>query len=63
MQVPTGMLAQKDHFFIYSKRWVVEHSVAWASTNRRLAKEYERKTTYANAWLYVANIRRLARLT
>ncbi len=62
-QVPTGILARKGPFFIHTKRWVVERSIAWASTNRRLAKDYERKTTHANAWLYVANIRRLARLT
>ena len=62
-QVPTGVLAQKGRFFLHVKRWVVERSIAWAGTNRRLAKDYERKTTHANAWLYVANIRRLARLT
>ena len=63
VQVPTGVLAQKGRFFIHAKRWVVERSIAWAGNNRRLAKDYERKTTHANAWLYVANIRRLARLT
>ncbi|MGI4734821.1 MAG: transposase [Janthinobacterium lividum] len=63
VQVPTGVLVQKGRFFIHAKRWVVERSIAWAGNNRRLAKDYERKTTYANAWLYVANIRRLARLT
>ena len=63
VQVPMGVLAQKGRFFIHAKRWVVERSIAWAGNNRRLAKDYERKTTHANAWLYVANIRRLARLT
>lgn len=62
-QVPTGVLAQKGHFFIHAKRWVVARRIAWAGNNRRLAKDYERKTTHANAWLYVANSRRLARLT
>jgi transposase len=62
-QVPTGVLAHKGRFFIHAKRWVVERSIAWAGNNRRLAKDYERKTTHANAWLYLANIRRLARLT
>ena len=63
VQVPTGVLVQKGRFFIHAKRWVVERSIAWAGNNRRLAKDYERKTAHANAWLYVANIRRLARLT
>jgi transposase len=62
-QVPTGVVADKGRFFIHAKRWVVERSIAWAGTNRRLAKDYERNTTHANAWLYLANIRRLARLT
>ena len=62
-QVPTAVMAQRGRFFIHAKRWVVERSIAWAGNNRRLAKDYERKTTHANAWLYVANIRRLARLT
>ena len=62
-QLPTGVLAQKGRFFTHAKRWVVERSIAWAGNNRRLAKGYERKTTHANAWLYMASIRRLARLT
>ena len=62
-QVPTGVLAQKGRFFIHAKRWVVERSIAWAGNNRRLAKDYERKTQHANALLYLTNIRRLARLT
>ena len=32
-------------------------------TSRRSVKDYERKTTHANAWLYLVNIRRFARLT
>ena len=62
-QVPTAVLAQKGRFVLHAKRWIVERSIAWAGNNRRLAKDYERKTTHANTWLYVANIRRLARLT
>jgi hypothetical protein len=62
-QVFTGVLAQKGRFFLHAKRWVVERSITWAGTNRGRAKDYERKTTHANAWLYVATIRPLARLT
>lgn len=62
-QVPSGVVADKGRFFIHAKRWVVERSIAWASANRRLAKDDERKTTQATAGLYLANIRRLARLT
>ena len=62
-QVPRGVVADKGRFFIHAQRWVVERSIAWAGTNRRLAKDYERKTQHANAWLYLANIRRLTKLT
>lgn len=62
-RVPMGVVADKGRFFIHAKRWVVERSIAWAGTNRRLAKDYERKTQHANAWLYLANIRRLTKLT
>jgi len=58
-----GVLVQKGRFFIDAKRWVVERSIAWAGSNRHLAKAYERKITHANAGLYLAAIRRLARLT
>lgn len=54
------VVADKGRCFIHAKRWVVERSIAWAGTNRRLAKDYERNTTHANAWRYLANIRRLA---
>ena len=60
---PPGVLAQKGRFFIHTKRWVVERRIAGAGNNRRLAKDDERTTAHANAWLYVPNIRRLARLT
>lgn len=62
-QVPTAVLVQKGRFVRHAKRWVVERSIARAGNNRRLAKDYDRKTTHANTWLYVATIRRLARLT
>jgi transposase len=62
-QLPKGVLADKGRFLIHAKRWVVERSIAWAGNNRRLAKDYERNTQHASAWLYLANIRRLAKLT
>jgi len=61
-QVPSGMVADKGRFYIHAKRWVVERSIARFGANRRLAKDYERKTTHAHAWLYLANIRRIVRL-
>lgn len=47
------------------KRWVVERTFAWLTRNRRLARDYERKTTTAEAWIWIAaiktNLRRIAR--
>ena len=62
-QLPSRVVADKGRFLIHAKRWVVERSIAWAGNNRRLAKDYERKTVHATAWLYLANIRRLTKLT
>lgn len=61
--VPQGIAVDKGRFFIHQQRWVVERSISWAGNNRRLAKDYERKTTHAEAWIYLANIRRIAQLT
>lgn len=61
--VPTGIAVDKGRFFIHTTRWVVERSISWANNNRRLAKDYERKPAHAEAWIYLANIRRIAQLT
>jgi putative transposase len=35
-------------------RWIVERTFAWFNHYRRLAKDYERKTTHSEAMIYVA---------
>ncbi|GAB3873893.1 hypothetical protein GCM10028824_26240 [Hymenobacter segetis] len=62
-QVPSDIVADNGRFFIHANAGSSSAASAWAAANRRLAKDYERKTTHANAWLYLANIRRLSKRT
>ena len=48
-------------FVSLPRRWVVERSIAWLTRNRRLSKDYERKTTTSEAMVYIASIRMLTK--
>jgi transposase len=52
-------------FVVLPKRWIVERTNAWLMRTRRLARDYERRTTSAEAMVYWSMIllmtRRLAR--
>lgn len=51
-------------FKILPWRWVVERTFGWLMRNRRLVRDYERTTTSAEAWVYMAMIRlQVRRLT
>jgi putative transposase len=39
-------------FKVLPKRWIVERTFSWLNRNRRLSKDYERKTTSSEAWIY-----------
>lgn len=39
-------------FQVLPKRWIVERTFSWLNRNRRLSKDYERKTTSSEAWIY-----------
>jgi transposase len=56
---PAHIVLEKKNFCIHKKRWLVERTLAWLSTNRRLSKEYDRLLTRANAWITWANVRRI----
>lgn len=43
------------------KRWVIERTFAWLGRNRRLAKDFETSIASAEAWLFLASIRLIAR--
>ena len=39
-------------FQVLPKRWIVERTFSWLNRNRRLSKDYERKTASSEAWIY-----------
>jgi transposase len=47
-------------FKVLPRRWVVERTFAWLVRNRRLARDYERRTANAEAMIQVAMIRLMA---
>ena len=44
-------------FVVMPKRWIVERTLAWISRNRRLARDFERYTRTAVAFIRLAMIR------
>ena len=44
-------------FKVLPRRWVVERTFAWLMQHRRLARDYERTESSAEAWIYLAMIR------
>jgi len=58
-------LGDKKGFQVLPKRWVIERTNAWITRQRRLARDYERLVSTAEAFLYIAmlrlGLRRLAR--
>ncbi len=59
VEKPAHVLVKKTNFCIHVWRWIVERTFAWLSANRRLSKEYDRTLRHANAWITVANIKRV----
>lgn len=52
---------QTKGFVLLKKRWVVERTFGWWNWYRRLSKDYERKPASAEAMIYIAMIRLMAR--
>lgn len=51
----------RRRFVVVPKRWIVERTLAWISRSRRLARDYERHTRTAAAFVRLAiMLRRLA---
>ena len=49
-------------FVVLARRWVVERTFAWLTRSRRLARDYERRTSTSEAMVYIASIRRMLKL-
>ncbi len=52
-------VARKGSMAISQTRWVVERTFAWITNNRRLAREFERKTLVTQLFIHIAHIRRV----
>lgn len=48
-------------FVVLPKRWIVERTLAWLNRCRRLAKDFEHRTRYAVAFVFLAAIRLMVR--
>ncbi len=59
VEKPAHVAVEKTNFCIHAWRWIIERTLAWLSANRRLSKEYDRSLRHANAWITLANIRRI----
>lgn len=51
----------RHRFVVLPKRWIVERTLAWISRCRRLARDYERHTRIAAAFVRLAMIRLMLR--
>jgi len=58
------IVTRSDHqkgFVVLPKRWIVERTLAWLNRCRRLAKDFEHRTRYAVAFVFLAAIRLMLR--
>ena len=51
----------KPEFEILPKRWVVERTFAWSDNSRRLSKDFEIKTIYAENMFIISHLHTLLR--
>jgi putative transposase len=48
-------------FVVQPKRWIVERTFAWLSSNRRLAKDFEANPSHSAAMVLIASARLMLR--
>jgi putative transposase len=61
MKVGSEPPTRPSGFQVLARRWVIERTIAWLTTNRRLAKDYERLVETGEMLLYLAMSRILLR--
>ena len=49
----------KPIFEIIALRWIVERTFAWLNNSRRLSKDYEIRTDYAESMVQISHLRTL----
>jgi putative transposase len=54
-------LAEQRGFQVQPKRWIVERSLGWLTSFRRLSKDYENTTESSEAMIKIANIQWMLR--
>jgi transposase len=52
-----------EGFEVLPRRWVVERTFAWLNRCRRLSKDREKSIASAEAWILIAHIRRVTRVS
>ena len=60
-QIDWQRLMPRRGFEVLPRRWVVERTFSWLSQNRRMSRDYERLCSTAEAFIYVAMSRLMAR--
>jgi putative transposase len=53
----------QNTFEVQKWRWVVERTLGWFGRYRRLSKDYEHNPKSSEAWIYIAMIHRMSRLS
>ena len=59
---PLPVLVGKTNFCTRARRRLAGRTFAWLNANRRLSEVYDRSMHHANAWIGLANIRRVLKL-
>ena len=60
-QLDLPLPVANPEFQLVRRRWVVERTFAWLGRNRRFSRDYEAKPTVAEAWIWLATSRLIAR--
>ena len=59
----SGKRPGQTTFEVHKWRWIVERTFGWLGRYRRLSKDYEHNPASSEAWIYIAMIHRMARLS